>query len=98
MQEPFHDRRDGEARINGGRCRRKPLSIGPDSWLRKADQLVAVARLRPTLCRRMDLPDVDVAQAGCWSSLEALNRAYQQPEEATILRVVTHRAALREVK
>lgn len=47
---------------------------------------------------RKDLPDVDVAQAGGWSSLEALKRAYQQPDDATMLRVVMHRAELREVK
>ncbi len=47
---------------------------------------------------RKDLPDVDVAQAGGWSSLEALKRAYQQPDNATMLRVVTHRTELREVQ
>jgi hypothetical protein len=44
------------------------------------------------------LPDVDVAQAGGWSNLEALKRAYQQPDDATMLKVVTHQAELREVK
>ncbi len=47
---------------------------------------------------RKDLPDVDVAQAGGWSSLEALKQAYQQPDDATMLRVVTHQAELREVR
>ncbi len=47
---------------------------------------------------RKDLPDVDVAQAGGWASLEALKRAYQQPDDATMLRVVMHRVELREVK
>jgi integrase len=48
-------------------------------------------------CRK-DLPDVDVAEAGGWGSLEALKRAYQQPDDATMLKVVTHGVELREVK
>jgi hypothetical protein len=47
---------------------------------------------------RKDLPDVDVAQAGGWSSLEALKLAYQRPDDETMLRVVTHEAELREVR
>ncbi len=47
---------------------------------------------------RKDLPDVDVMQAGGWSSLEALKLAYQHPDDATMLRVVTHAAELREVR
>jgi len=47
---------------------------------------------------RKDLPDVDVAQAGGWASLEALKLAYQQPDDATMLRVVEHEAELREVR
>ena len=39
-------------------------------------------------CSRKGLPDVDVAQAGGWSSLEALKMAYQRPDAATILYVV----------
>ena len=41
---------------------------------------------------------MDVAQAGGWSSLEALKQAYQRPDDATMLEVVTHGAELREVK
>jgi integrase len=47
---------------------------------------------------RKDLPDIDVAQAGGWSSLQALKSAYQQPDERTMLKVVTHDAELREVR
>lgn len=47
---------------------------------------------------RKELPDVDVAQAGGWSSLEALKRAYQQPDDETMLRVVEHDAEIREVQ
>jgi hypothetical protein len=41
---------------------------------------------------------LDVAQAVDWSSLEALKQAYQQPDDATMLKVVTHGVELREVK
>ena len=64
----------------------------------------AVSALRISANRRLwasarkDLPDVDVAKAGGWESLEALKGAYQQPDDATMLRVVTHEAELREVK
>jgi hypothetical protein len=47
---------------------------------------------------RKDLPDVDVAQAGGWSSLDALKQACQQPDDATMLRVVEHETELREVR
>lgn len=76
-------------------------------WLREAERL---AELEPhdgslwhayrrlwASCRK-DLPDVDVAQAGGWSSLEALKQAYQQPDNATLLRVVTHETELRQVR
>ncbi len=46
---------------------------------------------------RKDLPDVDVAQAGGWTSLQALKEAYQQPDGRTMLKVVTHDSELREV-
>lgn len=45
-----------------------------------------------------DLPDADVAKAGGWASLEALNLAYQKPDADTMLRVVEHEAELREVR
>ncbi|MDA0329931.1 MAG: hypothetical protein O2958_13105 [Gemmatimonadetes bacterium] len=44
------------------------------------------------------MQDVDVAQAGGWASLEALKSAYQQPDDETMLRVVTHEAQLREAR
>lgn len=47
---------------------------------------------------RKDLPDVDVAQAGGWASLEALKLAYQRPDDATMLRVVQHETKLRAVR
>lgn len=76
-------------------------------WLRKAEKAAeldpqpgtlwhAYRRLWVTV--RKDLPDVDVAQAGGWSSLAALKQAYQQPDERTLLRVVEHSEQLREVR
>lgn len=47
---------------------------------------------------RKDLPDVDVAQAGGWASLEALKLAYQRPDDATMLRVAQHETELRETR
>ena len=47
---------------------------------------------------RQGREDGDVGQAGGWSSPEALKRAYQHPDDATMLRVVLHKAELREVK
>jgi integrase len=87
---------------------RNPVSIHQASkWLREAEKLAKLKPLDGSLWHayrrlwasaRKDYPDVDVAQAGGWSSLEALKRAYQQPDDATMLRVVTHEAELREVK
>lgn len=77
------------------------------TWLRRAEEL---ARLEPQegslwhayrrlwASARKDLPDVDVAQAGGWASLEALKQAYQRPDDETMLRVVMHDAELREVR
>ena len=76
-------------------------------WLAKAEQKAKLAKQKGGLWHpyrrlwasaRKDLPDVDVAQAGGWSSLDALKSAYQQPDDATMLRVVTHAAELREVR
>ncbi len=75
-------------------------------WLRAAER---EAKLNPVkghvfhayrrlwASARKDLPDVDVAQAGGWTSLQALKEAYQQPDGRTMLKVVTHEAELREV-
>jgi hypothetical protein len=77
------------------------------TWLRSAEKLVGIepqdgslwhAYRRLWASSRKDLPDVDVAQAGGWASLEALKMAYQRPDDETMLRVVTHEAELREVR
>ena len=77
------------------------------AWLKQAERLAALEPLHGSVWHayrrlwassRKGLPDVDVARAGGWSSLEALKMAYQQPDDATILLVVTHEAELREVR
>ncbi len=45
---------------------------------------------------RKHLPDVDVAAAGGWAELASLKSAYQQTDDATILRVVLGGGELRE--
>ncbi len=76
-------------------------------WLRQAEKL---AKLKPLkggawhpyrrlwATARKGLEDVDVCAAGGWSSPEALKKAYQAPDDATMLRVVLHQTELREVK
>jgi len=45
---------------------------------------------------RKHLPDVDVAAAGGWAELTSLKTAYQQADDATMLRVVLGGGELRE--
>ncbi len=45
---------------------------------------------------RKHISAADVARAGGWSSVETLQRCYQQPDEATMLRVVLGAGELRE--
>ena len=45
---------------------------------------------------RKHMPDVDVAAAGGWASLEALKRSYQQADQETMLSVVLGAGELRE--
>ncbi len=76
-------------------------------WLRQAERLAELELLKGGVWHpyrrlwataRKGLEDVDVCQAGGWSSPEALKKAYQHPENATMLRVVLHQAELREVR
>lgn len=86
----------------------RPIDYGDAAtWLRSAEKLAGLesqdgslwhAYRRLWASSRKDLPDVDVAQAGGWASLEALKMAYQRPDDETMLRVVTHDAELREVR
>lgn len=92
----------------GPRNPEKPIRYELASdWLRTAEGKAGVeahsgslwhAYRRLWASARKDLPDVDVAQAGGWASLEALKLAYQRPDDATMLRVVEHDAELRAVR
>ncbi|HIF23482.1 MAG TPA: hypothetical protein EYQ27_16615 [Gemmatimonadetes bacterium] len=43
-------------------------------------------------------PDVDVAEAGGWKTIETLKTAYQQADPETMLRVVLEAGELREAQ
>ena len=47
---------------------------------------------------RKHLPIQDVAQAGAWKNASTLAMIYQQPDEATLYRVVSEPAELREAR
>lgn len=47
---------------------------------------------------RKHLPEVDVAKAGGWASLESLKTAYQQADQGIMLLVVLEAGELREVQ
>ncbi len=76
-------------------------------WLLKAEKLAKVEKQdggsfhpyrRAWATARKHLPLRDVAAAGGWKSEAVLLRHYQQPDDATILRVVLGGAELREAK
>ena len=85
---------------------RKPMTRHlADKWLRKGEQLAkpepqrgslwhAYRRKRAT--ERKHLPDVDVAAAGGWKTVQTLKSAYQQPDPEPMLRVVLEAGELRE--
>lgn len=78
-----------------------------DKWLREAEKM---AKLPPQngglwhpyrrkwATERKHLPDVDVAAAGGWKSVEALKQSYQHADPETMLQVVLSGGELREAK
>lgn len=86
----------------------KPISRHlADAWLRKAEKLAELETQKGTLwhayrrkwaTERKHLPAADVAAAGGWGSVETLQRAYQQADQATMLRVVLEAGELREAR
>lgn len=86
----------------------KPISRHlSDAWLRKAEKLAKVepqkgslwhAYRRKWATERKHMPAADVAAAGGWGSVETLQRAYQQADQATMLRVVLEAGELREAR
>jgi integrase len=78
-----------------------------DGWLRKAEKLAGLETQKGSLWRayrrkwateRKHLPDVDVAAAGGWKTVQTLKTAYQQADAETMLRVVLEAGQLRGAK
>jgi hypothetical protein len=76
-------------------------------WLTKAEHRAGVPKQvggsfhpyrRAWATARKHLPLSDVAAAGGWKSEAVLLRHYQQPDDATLLRVVTGGMELREMQ
>ena len=78
-----------------------------DKWLIEAEKLAELepqegslwhAYRRKWATERKHLPDVDVAAAGGWRTLQTLKTAYQQADAETMLRVVLEGGELREAR
>ena len=78
-----------------------------DKWLRAGERLAKLEPLKGSLwhayrrkwaTERKHLPDVDVAAAGGWKSLQALKDCYQQADAATMYQVVEGARQLREAR
>ena len=74
-------------------------------WLRQAMEAAGIPRLpqdtfhglrRKFVVERKDLPDVDVARAGGWRSVNTMKRSYQLADDAGVLRAVLYDVKLRE--
>ena len=74
-------------------------------WLKRAEVIAEVPPLqggqwhpyrRKWATERKHMPDVDVAAAGGWAELTSLKKAYQQADDATMLKVVLEGGELRE--
>jgi integrase len=68
-------------------------------WLQQAERRAGLKKLdgslwhayrRASATSRKELPIGDVAAAGGWSDVATLLRCYQQPDEATMLSVMSH--------
>jgi len=77
------------------------------AWLERAERLAGVpkqdgslwhAYRRKWATERKGLPLADVAQAGGWKTAAILQTLYQQPDDATLYRVVSEPTELREAK
>lgn len=74
-------------------------------WLHKAQQIAKLPRLdhdafhglrRKWATERKHLPDVDVAKAGGWRSLNTMKRSYQQADDVGVLEAVLEPRKLRD--
>lgn len=77
------------------------------SWLRRAERLAGLPRLvgdsfhglrRKWATERKHLPDVDVAKAGGWRSVQVMKRSYQQADDIGVLDAVLSPVRLRETR
>lgn len=86
----------------------KPISrhLAKD-WLYRAEDLAELEHLpqggyhsfrRAWATMRKHLPDVDVAEAGGWKTIDTLKAAYQHADNATLIDVVMGAKELREAK
>ncbi|MDA1104928.1 MAG: tyrosine-type recombinase/integrase [Gemmatimonadetes bacterium] len=78
-----------------------------DAWLRSAEKLAGLETQKGSLwhayrrkwaTERKHLPDVDVATAGGWKTVQTLQTAYQQADAETMFRGVMEAGELREAK
>lgn len=76
-----------------------------EDWLHKAQKLAGLPRLehdafhglrRKWATERKHLPDVDVAKAGGWRSINTMKRAYQAADDAGVMEAVLEPRRLRE--
>jgi integrase len=74
-------------------------------WLRRAEKLAGVEPLQGSLwhayrrkwaTERKHLPDVDVANAGGWKTIDTLKLAYQHADADTMFKVVSEPRRIRE--
>jgi hypothetical protein len=74
-------------------------------WLRKALTVAKLSRLphdafhglrRKWATERKHLPDVDVAKAGGWRSINTMKRSYQQADDAGVIEAVMESRKLRD--
>jgi integrase len=77
------------------------------AWLKKCQILAGLEPLnngvwhpfrRMWATERKHLPDVDVAEAGGWKSVEVMKQSYQHADAATKLQVVLGAGELREIQ
>jgi integrase len=74
-------------------------------WLQQAERKAGLPKLDGSLWHayrrswatsRKDLPLSDVAAAGGWSDVGTLLRCYQQPDDATMLAVMSHHKRVKQ--
>jgi hypothetical protein len=88
-------------------CRSRSPGTSLTSGFRKGEELAGLeppkgslwhAYRRNWATERKHLPDVDVAAAGGWKTVQTLKSAYQQADAETMLRVVLEAGEVREAR